>query len=182
MLSFAAGTGLAGVRPGAVTSSIGALSDLETRVSRGAIRLDGLDLSPIERAALYTLLKRRPVFKWEREALTDGTRRSLEEKGLIARDGEHWQVTEKVLASPRAGEGVLPRLRVEQPVTATGAVPPAPAASSSPRRIATDRRNPCCIEDSSLGCTSLDVGMVELGATGLCAASSYLRGFCVIAE
>ena len=99
MLSFAAGTGLAGVRPGAVTSSIGALSDLETRVSRGAIRLDGLDLSPIERAALYTLLKRRPVFKWEREALTDGTRRSLEEKGLIARDGEHWQVTEKVLAS-----------------------------------------------------------------------------------
>lgn len=30
--------------------------------------------------------------------MTDGTRRSLEEKGLIARDGEHWQVTEKVLA------------------------------------------------------------------------------------
>ncbi|MBF6024011.1 hypothetical protein IU514_08210 [Lysobacter niastensis] len=63
------------------------------------MRLHDLDLSPIERAALYTLLKRRPVFKWEREALTDGTARSLEEKGLIARDGEHWQVTEKVLAS-----------------------------------------------------------------------------------
>ena len=98
MLSFGAGTGLAGLGPGAVTGSIGALSDLETRMSRGAIRLHGLDLSPIERAALYTLLQRRPVFKWEREALTDGTTRSLEAKGLIARDGEHWQVTEKVLA------------------------------------------------------------------------------------
>ena len=98
MLSFAVGTGLAGPRAGAVTSSIRALSDLEARMSRGAIRLQGLDLSPIERAALYTLLQRRPVFKWEREALTDGTTRSLEEKGLIARDGEHWQVTEKVLA------------------------------------------------------------------------------------
>lgn len=98
MLSFAAGTGLAGPRPEAVTNSIAVLSDLEARMSRGAIRLHGLDLSPIERAALYTLLQRRPVFKWERDALTDGTTRSLEEKGLIARDGEHWQVTEKVLA------------------------------------------------------------------------------------
>ena len=98
MLSFGAGTGLAGHRPGAVTNSIGALSDREARASRGSICLHTLDLSPIERAALYTLLNRRPVFKWEREALTDGTKRSLEEKGLIARDGEHWQVTEKVLA------------------------------------------------------------------------------------
>lgn len=95
MLSLGMGTGLASPRPMAVTSSIGALSGLE---ARGALHLHGLDLSPIERAALYTLLQRRPVFKWEREALTDGTRRSLEEKGLIARDGEHWQVTEKVLA------------------------------------------------------------------------------------
>lgn len=95
MLSLGVETGLAIPRPGTVTSSAGLLSSLE---GRGAIRLHGLDLSPIERAALYTLLKRRPVFKWEREALTDGTRRSLEEKGLIARDGEDWQVTEKALA------------------------------------------------------------------------------------
>ena len=57
-----------------------------------------LALSPIERAALYMLLRRRPLFKWERDALTDDTTRSLEEKGLIARDGEQWQVTEDIRA------------------------------------------------------------------------------------
>lgn len=55
-----------------------------------------LALSPIERAALYMLLNRRPLFKWERDALTDDITRSLEERGLIVRDGAQWQVTEKV--------------------------------------------------------------------------------------
>ena len=54
------------------------------------------DLTPLERAALNMLLSQRPLFKWEQEALTEGTRRSLEEKGLIAREGERWQVTEIV--------------------------------------------------------------------------------------
>jgi hypothetical protein len=58
------------------------------------------DLSPNERAALRALLNRRPLFKWEREALTEFTQRSLEEKGLIARDGGQWRVTEKVFAKP----------------------------------------------------------------------------------
>lgn len=56
------------------------------------------DLSPNERAALRALLNRRPLFKWERGALTESTQRSLEEKGLISRVGEQWRVTEKVLA------------------------------------------------------------------------------------
>lgn len=42
------------------------------------------------------LLNRRPLFKWERDALTDDITRSLEERGLIVRDGAQWQVTEKV--------------------------------------------------------------------------------------
>ena len=53
------------------------------------------ELSPTEHAAFLTLLKRQPLFKWEREALTDNTMRSLEQKGLIARAGQQWQVTEK---------------------------------------------------------------------------------------
>lgn len=56
------------------------------------------DLSPNERAALRALLNRRPLFNWERGALTESTQRSLEEKGLISRVGEQWRVTEKVLA------------------------------------------------------------------------------------
>lgn len=61
-----------------------------------------LSLSPIERAALHLLMQRRPLFKWEQNALTDGTMRSLEAKGLIARDGAQWQVTEKVMARSTA--------------------------------------------------------------------------------
>jgi hypothetical protein len=57
-------------------------------------------LCPFEHAALCTLLKRRPLFKWEREALTDDAIRSLEKKGLIVRDGEHWQVTGTSRAKP----------------------------------------------------------------------------------
>lgn len=58
------------------------------------------DLSPFERAALDVLLSRKPLFKWEREAFTDGIKQSLEKKGLIARDGEQWQVTEVVRVRP----------------------------------------------------------------------------------
>jgi hypothetical protein len=58
--------------------------------------MHGLNLTLLERAALYGLLMRRPLFKWEQAAITEDTMRSLEEKGLIARVGEQWQVTEKV--------------------------------------------------------------------------------------
>lgn len=60
--------------------------------------MHSFDLSPLERAALNMLLSRRPLFKWEQGALTEGTKRSLEEKGLIAREGERWRVTEIVRA------------------------------------------------------------------------------------
>ncbi|MFC5577286.1 hypothetical protein ACFPOA_04555 [Lysobacter niabensis] len=62
--------------------------------------MNRFDLSPWERAALSLLLGRKPLFKWEREALTDATRRSLEEKGLIAWDGENWRVTEGLRVRP----------------------------------------------------------------------------------
>ena len=60
--------------------------------------MHGLNLTSLERAALDSLLKRRLLFKWEQAAITEGTLRSLEEKGLIARVGEQWQVAEKVRA------------------------------------------------------------------------------------
>ncbi|ALN91500.1 MULTISPECIES: hypothetical protein [Lysobacter] len=53
------------------------------------------ELSALERAAFLILLKRQPLFKWEREALTDTAMRSLEHKGLVARAGQRWQVTEQ---------------------------------------------------------------------------------------
>ncbi|ROU05253.1 hypothetical protein [Lysobacter enzymogenes] len=52
------------------------------------------DLSPFERAALFALCRRAPLFKWEREAPSEPALASLERKGLIARDGEGWRLTE----------------------------------------------------------------------------------------
>ncbi|HEY5803479.1 MAG TPA: hypothetical protein VIT90_07310 [Lysobacter sp.] len=77
---------------------------------RAGFTLAFQSLSPNERAALLALLNRRPLFKWEREALTECTQRSLEAKGLITRDGEQWRVTEKVLARSKqliAARGLL---------------------------------------------------------------------------
>jgi predicted transcriptional regulator len=54
-----------------------------------------LKLSPLEYAAFFILLKRQPLFKWEREALTDSAIRSLEKKGLVVLEGQQWQVTEQ---------------------------------------------------------------------------------------
>ncbi|ALN83132.1 hypothetical protein [Lysobacter antibioticus] len=52
------------------------------------------DLTPAERAAFFVLLKRQPLFKWEREVLTELVLASLEKKGLIIRGGQEWRVTE----------------------------------------------------------------------------------------
>lgn len=54
-----------------------------------------IDLSPAERAAFLVLLKRPPLFKWEREALTERVLASLEKKGLILRGEQEWRVTEQ---------------------------------------------------------------------------------------
>jgi hypothetical protein len=54
-----------------------------------------LSLSALERAALHTLMRRRPLFKWEQDALAEDIALSLEAKGLIVRDGAEWRVTEK---------------------------------------------------------------------------------------
>jgi coproporphyrinogen III oxidase-like Fe-S oxidoreductase len=61
----------------------------------GLLAMPKLNLSALERAALFTLLRRRSLFRWEQEALTDDIISRLEEKGLIAREGERWQITEK---------------------------------------------------------------------------------------
>ncbi|MEI2453160.1 hypothetical protein ABU614_07135 [Lysobacter firmicutimachus] len=53
-----------------------------------------IDLSPDERAAFSVLLKRPPLFKWERDVLTELALASLEKKGLILRDGPGWRVSE----------------------------------------------------------------------------------------
>lgn len=52
------------------------------------------ELSPYERAALFALCRRPPLFKWEREAPNGPALAGLERKGLVVRDGDAWRLTE----------------------------------------------------------------------------------------
>lgn len=65
------------------------------------------ELPPCERAAFFVLLKRQPLFKWERMALTERALTGLEQKGLIVRDGSEWRITE--LGRHRAGRSYRPK-------------------------------------------------------------------------
>lgn len=74
-------------------------------------------LTPFEYFALQFLLDRRPLFRWEAEAMTPDLMESLRRRELVQRDEDQWRLTELGLLSLQL-----------RPVTVLGRVPRDPRA------------------------------------------------------
>jgi hypothetical protein len=61
--------------------------------------MTGKPLSALEFFALHALTARRPLFKWERDAITSELVEGLEHKKLMRRDGDHWVLSESGAAA-----------------------------------------------------------------------------------